>query len=73
MRLLKFFLSVVLPHNLCSQLYFALQVKNPKQDTCVQGHYLQLVVSLIKIQSRFHTLLLYDVNSQLPKRRVVLN
>jgi hypothetical protein len=53
MRLLNFFLSAFFTHKLCSHLYFLLQVKNPKHDTCVQGHYLQLVVSLIKIQSSF--------------------
>jgi len=73
MRLLNFFLSAFLPHKLCSQLYFSLQVKKSKHDgTCVQGHYLQLVVSLIIIQGRFHILLRYDGNSQLPKRRDVL-
>ena len=72
MHLLNFFLSVFLPHKLCSQLYFSLQVKNSKHDTYVQGHYLQLVVSLIVIQGRFHILLRYDGNSQLPKRRDVL-
>jgi hypothetical protein len=30
--------------------------KELKHDTCVQGHYLELVVSLIKIYGRFHTL-----------------
>ena len=73
MRLLNFFLSAFLTHKLCSQLYFSLQVKKSKHDdTCVQGHYLQLVVSLIIIQGRFHILLRYDGNIQLPKRRAVL-
>jgi hypothetical protein len=72
MRLLNFFLGVFLTHKLCSQIYFSLQVKNSKHDTCVQGHYLELVVSLIKIQGRFRTLFPYNGNSQLPKRRVVV-
>ena len=72
MRLLNSLLSVFLTHKLCRQIYFSLQIKNLKHDAFVLGHYLQLVVSLIKIQGRFRTLLRYDGNSQLPKRRVVL-
>ena len=60
MHLLNFFLSAFLTHKLCSQLYFLLQVKKSKHDTYVQGQYLQLVVSLIIIQGRFHILLCYD-------------
>ena len=71
MRLLNFFLSVFLTHKLCSQLYFLLQVKKSKHDACVQGHYLQLVVSLIIIQGRFRTLLRYDGN-RVSYRNVVL-
>ena len=59
-RLLSCFLSDFLAHKLCSQIYCSLQVKNLKHDTCVQGHYRELVGSLIKIQGRFHTLLPYD-------------
>jgi len=72
MRLFNLFLGAFLTHKLCSQLYFLLQVKNSKHDTRVQGHYLQLVVSLIKIQGRFPTSLRCDGNSKLPKLRVVV-
>jgi len=69
--LLTFFLSSFLTHKLCSQLYFLLQVKNSKHDTRLQGHYLQLVVSLIIIQGRFRILLHYDGN-RVSYRNVVL-
>jgi len=71
MRLLNFFLGVFLTHKLCSEIYFSLQVKNSKHDTCVQGHCLELVVSLIKIQDKFRTVFPYNGN-RVSYRNVVL-
>ena len=61
MRSLNFSLSDFMTHKLCSQLHFLLQVKTLKHDTTVlQGHYLKLAISTIKIQGTVHTLLPYD-------------